>query len=287
MPPLSERNQAKRAGRVGASSVAGLLDCGSPWTNPAKIYAWVAHGIDTFAGNPAAAEMGHTLEGTVVKMGRDKTGVNVRRNSLTRIHPELPLAVTCDGYVTGTGQTIPVEIKTASAYAADEWAGGAVPPHYMAQVQAQLMVTGGAYAHLWALIGGRDLHTRIIESDHDHPVWGHAVIAQRITDFWAEHVLPGIPPPDTPPALLLSFEVPEGVGAPTGEIETVGGMVADLMAEQDRVKQSLEDAREGLLQRMAEQKLRLVSGAEWSAEVKTSTKGLSSLRFTRARKRKG
>ena len=280
---MSERNQAKRRGNVTASGLAALLDCGSPFTTKADLYAWVVHGIDTFKGNPHAAQMGHELEGTVVRLGMEKTGIRVRRNSLTRVHPTLPLAVTCDGYVEGSNQTIPVEIKTASAYGADEWAGDNVPDHYMAQVQSQLMVAGGGYAHLWALIGGRDLHTRVVEADLDHPVWGHTVIAQRITDFYERHVLPGIPPPETPPEMLMTFTVPDGVAAPTGELLTVGDSIAGSVELAANLKAALDVDRSTLAGLMQEAGLRLVVGPDWSAEMKANAKGIMSLRFTRAR----
>lgn len=283
MPGLTEKNHALRAGRVGASGVAALLDCGHPFTTPSDIYASVVHGIDTFRGNKNAVEMGHRMEDFVLRMGADRMGVRVVANSQTRVHPTLPLAVTCDAYVYGSKRRIPVEIKTASAWQSEEWADGEAPAHYLAQVQAQLMVTGGEYAHLWALIGGRDFVGRVVEADLDHPVWGQRVIAERIEQFWADHVTPRIPPADTTNDLLVSFTVPEGVAAADGDIETMGEMVRDLMGEKDNVEAALNDARDGLIGAMSRDGLRLVNGPGWTAEVKPTKSGRATLRFQRAR----
>lgn len=283
MPPLTKRNHDIRSGNVGASEVAALLDCGHPYRTPADLYASIVHGVNTFRGNANAAQMGHELEDVVLRMGSDRMDVKVRRNNRTRKHPTLPLAVTCDAYVWGSGNRIPVEIKTAGAWAAEEWADGNVPAHYLAQVQAQLMVTGGEYGHLWALLGGRDFHGRTIDADLDHPVWGQRVIAERIERFYNSHIIPRIPPVDTPTDLLFVFDIPEGVAAADGDLETVGQMVADLMQTQDYVKESLEQAREGLFKAMAERRLRLVTAENWTAEAKTNPSGSVSLRFTRKR----
>jgi putative phage-type endonuclease len=283
MPGLTDKNHELRAGRVGASSVAALLDCGSPWTTPSDVYAHVVHGISNFRGNKNAVEMGHRMEDLVLRMGSDRMDVRVVANHITRVHPTLPLAVTCDAYVYGSKRRIPVEIKTASAWQSEEWADGEVPAHYLAQVQAQLMVAGGEYAHLWALIGGRDFVGRVIDADLDHPVWGQRVITERIERFWADHVEPRIPPVDATSDLLSSFIVPEGVAAASGDLKTIGEMVNDLMSEKDTLEAALNDAREGLIGAMTRDGLRLVSDEGWTAEVKPTKSGRTTLRFQRAR----
>lgn len=280
MPGLTEANWEKRRGRVGASEVAALMPEGHPFRTKADVYASVVHGIDTFRGNATAVAMGHELEATVLRIASDRLGIRVRRNSVTRVHRDLPLAVTCDAYVAGTGNRIPVEVKTASAWQSDEWAEGNVPRHYFYQLQAQLMVTGGEYGYLVVLIGGRDFVGVRIEADPEV----HAHMAEAITDFWADHNIPRIPPADTPSSLLWAFDIPEDVAAADGELETVGQMVSDLMSQQDIVKSSLDAAREGLIGLMHRRGLRLVTHSDWTAEVKPTKSGGSTLRFQRTRR---
>lgn len=278
MPELTAKNFAVRRGRVGASEVAALIpEVGHPFRTPAGIYASVVHGISDFKGNANAAAMGHALEETVLRIGTERTGRKVRRNSATRAHPDLPLAVTCDAFEAGTGGRVPVEVKTASAYQSDEWLEGNAPAHYIVQVQAQLMVQGGDHGYIWALVGGRDFHEVYVPAD--------AAMQQRIrdcvVDFWHDYVIPRVPPPDTDAGLLLAFDIPEDAAAAEGDIETVGQMVADLMAESDTVKYHLETARERLLEMMADRKLRVVTAPLWTAEVKPTRSGRASLRFNR------
>lgn len=288
MPELTAKNFAVRRGRVGASGVAALVEgVGHPFVKPADIYANVVHGLNTFRGSSNAAEMGHALEDTVLTIGTQKTGIKVRRNSITRAHPTLPLAVTCDAFVAGSKGRIPVEVKTASGWMADEWADGNVPAHYIVQVHAQMMVQnprgvadGTAYAYIWALVGGRDFHAVRVDVDQDLV----ARIERGIEEFWSNHIEPRVPPEDTDAGLLLSFDIPEDAAAAEGELETVGQMVADLMAEQDIVKTQLDAAREGMLRLMARDGLRVVTAPLWTAEVKPTRSGRTTLRFNRKNK---
>jgi len=284
VPPLSAKNQAARAGRVGASEVAALLDCGHPFRTPADLYANIVHGIDTFSGNARAVEMGHVLEPVVLRIGMEQTGLRVRRNSLSRKHPMLPLVVTYDAVVVGTSPPEVVEVKTASAYMAEEWRDGednpTAPPHYYAQVQAQLMVSGASRGRLWALIGGREFIGLEVPADPEL----QREIAERITAFYRDHITPRIPPADTPPDLLWSFDVPEGVAAASSEMEAIGTVIVGLMGQQDAIKIALGDARSGLIERMGRDGLRLVRHPSWTAESKPNKSGKRTLRFTRLSK---
>lgn len=277
MPGLTEANQALRRGRVSASNVGALMPEGHPFHTKADLYAWVKHGLDSFSGSKQAVEMGHAMEDFVLRYGSRKTGVRVRANSRTRVHPTLPLAVTCDAYEWGSKNRIPVEIKTAAAWKLDEWQDGAYPSHYGDQVQAQLLVAGGDYGRLWGLIGGRDFREVIIPADPER----QRMMAERIEAFFRDHVDPGIPPEDTPASLLVSFAVPVGTGAASGDLAIVGDMVADLMGSKDTVEDSLQTAREGLISEMLEAGLSLAVHPDWTAELKPTKSGRTSLRFTR------
>ncbi len=283
MAELSKKNFEARRGRVGASEIAALLDCGHPYRKPYDLFANIVHGIDTFAGNALAAEMGHTLEPVVIRMGMSETGLVVRRNSLTRKHPTLPLAATYDAVVVGTKPPEVVECKTASAYLADEWKdpmGQPIgPPHYIAQVQAQLMISGGPRGYLWVLIGGRDFAS--VEVPRDEAII--AQIEERLTAFYAEHIIPRVAPDATPNSLLWAFDIPEGVGAASGTLEIIGLEIARLMESAANTKTLLGEAREALIGEMRTRKLALATHTDWTAEAKPAKDGKMGLRFTRSR----
>lgn len=71
--------------------------------------------------------------------------------------------VFCDSAIPGTsecerqpeGADGLLQVKTASAYKADEWADGRVPPAYEVQVRVEMAVTGLPWCDLVCLIGGQ------------------------------------------------------------------------------------------------------------------------------------
>ena len=88
-----------------------------------------------------------------------------------------------------------LEIKTAHAFAADQWADG-VPEHYAMQCQWYMMVTGLTRWDVAVLIGGNDYREFTLERDD-------ALIAEMFAaaeHFWVEHVEKEVPPEPTTPA---------------------------------------------------------------------------------------
>jgi predicted phage-related endonuclease len=66
----------------------------------------------------------------------------------------------------------PLEIKTTSAFRADDWVDGP-PDHYMAQVQHQMLVTDARKATIACLLGGQRLVWCDVDRDE---VWQRKII---------------------------------------------------------------------------------------------------------------
>jgi len=89
------------------------------------------------------------------------------------------------------------ELKWVSQWNEDEWGpsgGDGVPELYMIQAQWQMFVTGIHQTFIAALIGGHDFRLYPIPFDRD--------LVRMLVDvgatFWADHVVPGIPPKTEP-----------------------------------------------------------------------------------------
>lgn len=91
------------------------------------------------------------------------------------------------------GQEAGLECKTASAYNADKWKNGQIPPHYLVQCLHYMAVTGKRTWYIAVVILGKDFQYHKID-------WNEEVIQKLVAVeqvFWMQHVLPGImPEPD-------------------------------------------------------------------------------------------
>lgn len=85
-----------------------------------------------------------------------------------------------------------LEIKTASAYARDEWADGEPPLHYQIQVQHQFAVTGYSWGSIAVLFGGQEFAWLDVERDD---AFIEALIAKE-REFWDRVERRDPPPPD-------------------------------------------------------------------------------------------
>ncbi|MEV4320962.1 lambda-exonuclease family protein [Microbispora rosea] len=137
-----------------------------------------------------AAEFGNEFEAVVARRFAAATGTRVRRIGMLRhVHDEWRM-VNLDRRVLGCpdGPCF-VEIKTRSAYQADQWEDG-VPDGPALQTHWGIGVTGYGHAHVAALIGGnRFKHFRI---DRDEELLDDLV---GIAGDFMEAVREGNPPP--------------------------------------------------------------------------------------------
>lgn len=200
---------ARRRG-IGSSDAAAV--CGlSPWQSPLAVY------LDKIGELPdeepsEVMEWGTRLEPLVADVWSERTGKRVRRRNAILQHPQYPFMLAdVDRFVVGENAVL--EVKTTSAFGREAWVDGAVPDHYVIQVQHQMAVTGCEKAYLAVLIGGNHLECREVKRDDE--------VIQRLTDieaeFWRRVEERRPPDPDGSPADVAAIRrlYPESIEGKT------------------------------------------------------------------------
>ncbi len=128
-----------------------------------------------------------------------------------------------------------LEIKTTSAYNAEDWKDGQVPDEYVLQVQHQMAVTGCAYAYVAVLIGGNKYLQQLIPRDDE-------IIGQLVDiggRFW-DRVITRTPPELDGTAIskaLLDVLYPEAAPDAVVELPPVAeGLLAEYADAERREK---------------------------------------------------
>lgn len=109
-----------------------------------------------------AAQWGLLLEDQVAREWARRNDCRIRRVGLLARYLQPHHLASCDRRV--TNERAALEVKTRTAWAADEWAHG-VPERVAVQSQWQLHVTGFDRVHVAALVGGQQLHSATVERD--------------------------------------------------------------------------------------------------------------------------
>ncbi len=170
-----------------AGAVCGL----NPYRTAAHVYRDKTSS-DVEDRDNEAMRQGRDLEEYVARRFMEETGLKVRRSNYmyrSKAHPFMLADV--DRLVAGTRAGL--ECKTASAYQADKWKDGQIPPHYLIQCLHYMAVTG---ADCWYLavvfLGTGFLWVKI---DRDEEMIENLIRLEQ--DFWENHVLAGVmPEPD-------------------------------------------------------------------------------------------
>jgi putative phage-type endonuclease len=143
---------ALRRTGIGASEAHRL------WSSPYALWCEKSGLVEPEdLGGVEAVEWGHHLEPVVARVAAARMGrAHVLAGDLLRSTSEPWAVCTLDAWVSESGDRWPLEIKTASAYKADDWKEGP-PPQYAWQLQQQMLVTGAARATIACLLGGQRL----------------------------------------------------------------------------------------------------------------------------------
>ena len=175
---------------IGGSDAGAI--CGlNPYSSPMKVF-WdkTADGVEE--RDNEAIRIGNDLEQYVAVRFMEAAGLKVRRSNYmyrSKGHPYMIADV--DRLV--VGEDAGLECKTASAYNADKWADGKIPPHYAIQCYHYMAVTGKRTWYIAAVILGR-------EFVYHKLTWDDALIQQLIEaegEFWNNHIAANrIPDPD-------------------------------------------------------------------------------------------
>lgn len=170
-----------------AGAVCGL----NPYSTAMNVY-YDKTTPDAGIEDNEAMRQGRDLEAYVAQRFMEETGLKVRRSHAMYGHEQYPFMLAdVDRLI--VGQNAGLECKTASAYSADKWKNGEIPPHYYIQCLHYMAVTGADAWYLAVVILGQEFKYMKIERNEEEIHNLEAIEA----DFWNQHVVPGImPSPD-------------------------------------------------------------------------------------------
>lgn len=139
-----------------------------------------------------AMKLGKWMEDPVARLWAEETGGKVRRRNAAVRHPLLPFMYAHVDRMTGDGDIL--EVKIVNNFRAAEFGEpetDQIPAGIALQVHHQLAcVPKAKRAHVAVLIGGSRFNRYLIERDPDTI----GALEQIESEFWNEHVVPGIPP---------------------------------------------------------------------------------------------
>ena len=195
LSPVTDRDawlELRRTG-IGSSDVPALLGISTGEWAKSELDLYMdkrGERPDEDAGE--AALWGNLLEDPVAREWARRYGVQVQRVGTIAHVEHRHMLCDLDRRVLNCGdhQRCALEVKTRSAYVADQWKDGAVPDSVEAQTMWQLAVTGYDAVHVAALIGGQRLVTTVVDRDADFI----ADLMAIADEFWLNHVVPGVPP---------------------------------------------------------------------------------------------
>ncbi len=237
---------ALRKTGIGGSEAGAI--CGvNPYSSAMKVFTDKTS-EETEEQDNEAIRIGHDLEDYVAQRFMEATGLKVRKSNFMYRSKEHPFMIAdVDRLV--VGEDAGLECKTASAYNADKWADGNIPPHYVMQCYHYMAVTGKKTWYIAAVILGREFVCRKLEWD-DALIDGMVKMEQ---DFWRGHVEKGImPAPDGSDACgaVLAQYFPrarkgstvrlEGFDGKLARREAILEQVAELQQEQARIEQEVK-----------------------------------------------
>jgi putative phage-type endonuclease len=139
-----------------------------------------------------AMRQGRDLEQYVAERFCEETGKKVRRANAIFVHSEIPfMFANVDRMI--VGEKAGLECKTASAFSADKWADGSIPPEYEVQCNHYMAVTGADAWYIACVILGKEFIWHRIERDEELI----ATIEELEKDFWQNNVIANVmPAPD-------------------------------------------------------------------------------------------
>jgi len=190
---ITKEQLHERANYLGGSDSAAILGL-SKWKTPlmvfmAKVFPNPDNTENTIGGKNEAAYWGSELEDIVAKNFQKLTGKRVQRVNKTLVHPQHKfICANLDRTIVGEDALL--EVKTCSAYKAEEWEGDNIPMEYVVQVQHYLAVTGEAGAYFACLIGGQRFVWKYVPRDEELI----KTIIDALVDFWTRFVIPKTPP---------------------------------------------------------------------------------------------
>ena len=205
---LNERQLEARKTFIGGSSAAAALGM-SPWQTPLELWLEMTGRKERpDISGKGAVKWGIYLEDPVAQEFSRVTGLKIRRDSTSFVHPEHEfMGGHIDRRIVGRREGL--EVKTAGFFAGQEWGEegtDSVPLHYLIQAVHYMAVTGWDGWHFAVLIGGQDFRTYFVPRDEE--LIARVIEGER--QFWS-YIVEDIPPDYTSGAdVLLRFPTDDG-----------------------------------------------------------------------------
>lgn len=185
---------AERAGALGASEAAAALGL-SPYMSPTELHLIKTGQLDPEdLSDKEAVYWGTVLEEPIAVRYAEVTGrtvINPHASFVHHQHPELRVNPDRFDIDPDTGEIGLVEVKIADMHLWDDWSDDGCPPWYQAQVGLQSYVTGIFRGRVACLLGGNRLLIREVDIDEELVTF----LADRLLDWWSQHVVAGHRPP--------------------------------------------------------------------------------------------
>ena len=248
-----------RRGGIGGSEAAAVAGV-SPYASPLVVYMDKRGMYQREVGQHVkeAAEWGHIMEPVIrnefkkrineERAAEGKKPLWVQQRHAIFAHDEFDFMRTnLDGQIFGheLGTGI-LEIKTASEYLKDDWAGDDVPNNYYIQVQHNIKVMEADFAYLARLVGGNKYKHYFIPRDEE-TINSLVDIEQ---NFWHNHVLTKIPPVTSgndAESEMLKIMYPNSYDEPIIELPSefisLAETYEDLKQQEKDVKAALKGAK--------------------------------------------
>jgi putative phage-type endonuclease len=204
---------------IGGSDVAAIMGL-SPWKTPLQVWLQKTGRDGGDEPDNEAMYWGRVLEADVARrFAEEHPELKVRNVNATLVRTDAPwMHANLDRMVVmPDGSPAVLEIKTASAYKADEWEDG-IPPYYITQIAWYLLVTGWRSAFVAVLIGGNRYREYQLLRDEDDV----KAVRDAATSFWDNFVVPGV--------------MPQAVGADSGALAEMFPGGKDLVDAPDNAR---------------------------------------------------
>ena len=187
--PKEEWLKWRRKG-IGGSDVGAIAGL-NPWKTPLEVYLDKRGELPPEENQSEAAYWGTVLEDVVAKELKKRNEKWIQRKNFLLAHPKHQFMQANVDRIVFDKERGPgiLEVKTTSAYLADDWKDGQIPDSYNLQANHYMAVTGYEYAWFAVLIGGQKYHQVMIERDEELI----DIIIELESKFW-EQVKRGEPP---------------------------------------------------------------------------------------------
>jgi putative phage-type endonuclease len=179
-----------RKNGVGGSDIGAI--CGvNKYSSPIMVYMDKL-GLYEKNFDNEAMKAGRKIEPVLAEWFTEETGFKTRKSNFMYQHPQQEWALAnVDRFILSKEKGMGIlEIKTASEYVKEDWAGNDIPFSYDLQLQWYLHITGLTWGAFAVLIGGNKFRYKFVERDEEI-IKNISEIAEQ---FWKNHIWTKTPP---------------------------------------------------------------------------------------------